>query len=144
VAAYHHLGVEFEVAVRLGEALPASGGPGTRASVAGKVAACLPAVELVEDGDADYKTLDAFTLVAQNTWNGGVVLGPSVTEWRRVDLEHGVTGCWATDQPPGRARHYRDDRQQHPDEVPGPGRSRALRHRRARGGGAGGGAVVLL
>ena len=33
LAAYHHLGVEFEVAVRLGDDLPASGGPWTRASV---------------------------------------------------------------------------------------------------------------
>src|SRR6267142_6462897 len=52
VAAYHHLGVEFEVAVRLSEALPASGGPWTRASVAGKVAACLPAFVLVEAATA--------------------------------------------------------------------------------------------
>src|SRR5207244_1955869 len=90
LAAYHHLGVEFEVAVRLGDALPAAGGPWTRASVAGRVAACMPAFELVEDGDADYKTLDAFTLVAQNTWNGGVVVGPAVTEWRGVDLDRAV------------------------------------------------------
>ncbi|PYN35081.1 MAG: hydratase [Candidatus Rokuibacteriota bacterium] len=104
VAAYHHLGVEFEVAVRVADDLPASGGPWTRASVAGKVAACIPAFELVEDGDADYKTLDAFTLVAQNTWNGGVVLGPAVTEWRGVDLERAVTRCWVNDQPAGQGK----------------------------------------
>src|SRR5262249_59929310 len=50
LSGYHHLGVEFEVAVRVGEDLPASGGPWTRASVAGRVAACQPAFELVEDG----------------------------------------------------------------------------------------------
>jgi 2-keto-4-pentenoate hydratase len=104
LAAYHHLGVEFEVAVRLGDDLPASGGPWTRASVAGRVAACLPAFELVEDGDADYKTLDAFTLVAQNTWNGGVVLGAPVTAWRAVDLEAAVTRCWINDQPGGQGK----------------------------------------
>ena len=75
LGAYHHLGIEFEVAVRLAGDLPASKGPWTRASVAEHVAACLPAFELVEDGDADYKMLDAFTLVAENAWNGGVVLG---------------------------------------------------------------------
>src|SRR5712691_11785574 len=48
LAAYHHLGVESEVAVRLGDDLPARGGPWTRESVAGRVAACLPAFELVE------------------------------------------------------------------------------------------------
>ena len=104
VAAYHHLGVEFEVAVRIGDDLPASGGPWTRTSVAGRVAACLPAFELVEDGDADYKTLDAFTLVAQNTWNGGVVLGAPVTEWRGLDLESAVTRCWINGEPGGQGK----------------------------------------
>jgi 2-keto-4-pentenoate hydratase len=35
--------------------------------------------------------LDAFTLVADNCWNGGVVLGTPVTEWHRVDLENAPT-----------------------------------------------------
>jgi 2-keto-4-pentenoate hydratase len=104
LAAYHHLGIEFEVAVRLADDLPGGSGPWTRASVADKVAACLPAFELVEDGDADYKTLDAFTLVAQNTWNGGVVLGAPVTSWRALDLETAVTRCWINDQPSGQGK----------------------------------------
>jgi 2-keto-4-pentenoate hydratase len=104
LTAYHHLGVEFEVAVRLTDDLPASGAPWTRASVAGRVDACMPAFELVEDGNADYKTLDAFTLVAQNAWNGGVVLGAPVTEWRGVDLEASTTRCWINDQPGGQGK----------------------------------------
>src|SRR5262245_53930490 len=36
VAAYHHLGVEFEVAVRLGADLPASGGPRSEGRRVGK------------------------------------------------------------------------------------------------------------
>jgi 2-keto-4-pentenoate hydratase len=104
VGAYHHLGVEFEVAVRVGDGLPASGGPWTRASVAGRVAACMPAFELVEDGDADYKALDAFTLVAQNTWNSGVVLGAPITEWRAIDLETAVTRCWINGEPGGQGK----------------------------------------
>lgn len=104
LAAYHHLGVEFEVAVRVGDDLPARGGLWTRESVADRVAACLPAFELIEDGDADYKTLDAFTLIAQNTWNGAVVLGAPITEWRGVDLERAVTRCWINDQPGGEGK----------------------------------------
>ena len=103
-AAHHHLGVEFEVAVRLGADLPASGGPWTRASVADRVAACMPAFELIEDGHADYTTLDAFTLVAQNTWNAGVVLGSPVAAWRRVDLENAVTRAWVNDAPAGQGK----------------------------------------
>jgi 2-keto-4-pentenoate hydratase len=104
LADYHHLGIEFEIAVRLGQDLPASGGPWTRASVAGCVDACLPAFELVEDGGADYKQLEAFTLVAQNTWNGGVVLGAPVTAWRDVDLERAPTRCWINGEPAGEGR----------------------------------------
>ena len=104
LTAYHHLGIEFEVAVRLAGDLPAGGAPWTRASVVEQVAACMPAFELVEDGNADYKTLDAFTLVAQNAWNGGVVLGAPVTEWRGVDLETSTTRCWINDQPGGQGK----------------------------------------
>jgi 2-keto-4-pentenoate hydratase len=104
VGAYHHLGVEFEVAVRLGDDLPADSGPWTRASVAGRINACLPAFELVEDGNADYKALDAFTLVAQNTWNGGVVVGAPVLDWRTVDLENGLTRCWINGEAAGQGR----------------------------------------
>jgi 2-keto-4-pentenoate hydratase len=115
VAAYHHLGIEFEVAVRVADDLPAGAGPWTRASVAARVAACVPAFELVEDGHADYATLDAFTLVAQNTWNGGVVLGPAVTDWRTVDLERAITRCWINDQPAGQGKT--GDAMGHPFEA---------------------------
>ena len=113
VRAYHHLGVEFEVAVRLGDALPA-GRPWTRASVADRVAACLPAFELVEDGNADYKQLDAFTLIAQNTWNGGVVLGTG-SDWRALDLENAVTRCWINDRLEGQGKT--GDAMGHPFEA---------------------------
>jgi 2-keto-4-pentenoate hydratase len=115
MTAYHHLGVEFEVAVRLDVDLPASGGPWTRASVTQRVEACMPAFELVEDGDADYKTLDAFTLVAQNTWNGGVVLGVPVPDWRGLDLENAVTRCWINDEPAGQGKT--GDAMGHPFEA---------------------------
>src|SRR3989442_9526991 len=36
LAAYHHLGVEFEVAVRLGDDLPATGGAGARGAGGGR------------------------------------------------------------------------------------------------------------
>jgi 2-keto-4-pentenoate hydratase len=104
LGAYHHLGIEFEVAVRLADGLPAGGGPWTRASVADRVASCLPAFELVEDGQADYATLDAFTLIAQNTWNGGVVLGTESTAWRAVDLASAATRCWIDGQPAGEGK----------------------------------------
>jgi 2-keto-4-pentenoate hydratase len=88
VRAYHHLGVEFEVAVRLGDALPAGSRPWTRASVADHVATCLPSLELVEDGNADYTTLD---------------------------LETAVTRCWINDRPEGQGKT--GDAMGHPFEA---------------------------
>jgi 2-keto-4-pentenoate hydratase len=101
LAAYHHLGIEFEVAVRLGDDLPAMKTPWTRESVVDRVSASVPAFELVDDGNADYKALEAFTLVAQNTWNGGVVLGAPASAWRDVDLASAVTRCWVNGESAG-------------------------------------------
>ena len=74
-----HLGLEFELGVRLGADLPASGAPYTRASVADAVAACMPAFELIEDRGADYGDLDAASILTDKCWCGGVVLGPEMT-----------------------------------------------------------------
>ncbi|WP_119418675.1 2-keto-4-pentenoate hydratase [Desertibaculum subflavum] len=83
-----HPCVECEVAVRLGADLPARDRPYDQASVAEAVAACMIGIELVDDRGVDYKAggLDAITLIADNALNRGVVLGPAVSEWRRLDL----------------------------------------------------------
>jgi len=103
-ARFQHLGVEFEVAVRLGAALPAGPAPHTRASVGQAVAACMPAFELVEDRRADYRAIDAFSLTADNCWNAGVVLGAPVTDWRRVNLETAPTRLSVNGAPAGEGR----------------------------------------
>lgn len=81
-----HLGIECEIALRLGRDLPATGAPYGEGAIADAVAAAMPAFELVEDRNADYKALDALGLVADNAWNAGVVLGPEIDNWRRRDL----------------------------------------------------------
>ena len=68
------VGVEFEIAVELGRALPPPDRL-TRASAAECVACICPAIEIVDDRHADYATLDAASLTADNSWNAGAVLG---------------------------------------------------------------------
>lgn len=80
---YCRLGIETEIAVRLGEDLP-QGGDYDR--VAAAVESCTAAIELLEDLRHDYKRLTAAAMVAGNVWNAGVVLGEPVSEWRRLDL----------------------------------------------------------
>jgi len=55
------------------------------------VAAVLPAMEIVDDRYRDYRTLDVATLIADDFFNAGCVLGTPVTGWREVDLP-AVTG----------------------------------------------------
>jgi len=82
-ADYCRLGVETEIAVRLGGDLADGRDP---ERVAAAVESCAAAIELLEDLRHDYKRLTAAAMVAGNVWNAGVVLGAPVTDWRRLDL----------------------------------------------------------
>jgi 2-keto-4-pentenoate hydratase len=88
-AEYQRLLVEFEIAVELGEDLPAVDAPYTRDRVGRAVAAIMPALELADDRLADLAMLRAhpLMLIADNAWNEGVVLGARVRDWKRLDLE---------------------------------------------------------
>ena len=85
---YARLGIECEIAVQFGADLPATAAPYSRDQVADALAAVMAAFELVDDREADYSTLatHVLTLIADNAWNAGIVLGPPVRDWRAVDL----------------------------------------------------------
>jgi 2-keto-4-pentenoate hydratase len=87
-ADYVRLIVEFEIGVEMAEDLPAIGAPYNRESVAKAVAALMPALELADDRNADYKILPgrALMLIADNAWNEGAVLGEPVRDWQGIDL----------------------------------------------------------
>jgi 2-oxo-3-hexenedioate decarboxylase/2-keto-4-pentenoate hydratase len=70
------LGVECEIAVVLAADLPPRAAPYTRDSVATAVAGCLAAIEVVADRYADFAKLGAPTLIADDFFNAGAVLGP--------------------------------------------------------------------
>jgi 2-keto-4-pentenoate hydratase len=85
-ADFMHLGLEFELAVRIGRDVPAAGAPYDQATIAPYIEACSPAFELIEDRHADYGDLDAESILTDRCWCAGVVLGPPVTGWRVLDL----------------------------------------------------------
>lgn len=72
-AGYVRLGLEFEIAVRMKRDLPATAL--SFDDLAASIEGIAPAVEVVEDRDCDYSALDVMSLVVDNSWNGGVVLG---------------------------------------------------------------------
>ena len=83
-----HLGIECEIAVQLRAALPASKAPYSRDGVADAVGSVMAAFELIDDRQADYRQLapQVLSLVADNVWNAGVVLGRPQADWRMLDL----------------------------------------------------------
>src|SRR6266849_4302357 len=82
------VGVECEIAVRLGRDLAASEEPFTAEWVAEAVEAYLPAIEIVDDRYVDWQTLGAPTLVADDFFAAGCVLGKPVSRSAAPDLLH--------------------------------------------------------
>lgn len=82
---YVRLGLEFELAAIVGADMGPGEAPYDAAAARARTRAVAPAFELIEDRGADYAGFDALSLVADNTWNGGVVLGPEIEGWRAVD-----------------------------------------------------------
>ncbi|MGH1480440.1 MAG: 2-keto-4-pentenoate hydratase [Geminicoccales bacterium] len=83
---FRRVGVECEIAILLGDDLTAGTSPHDRRSVAPAVAACMAAIEIVDDRYVDYRTLDTPTLIADDFFNAGAVLGATVEDWQGLDL----------------------------------------------------------
>ena len=85
LADFVRVGLEFELAFRMGRDVPRDSTHDGE-SIAQYVDSAMPAFEMIEDRDADYGNLDAATLVADNAWSGGMVLGAPSTAWKQMDL----------------------------------------------------------
>ena len=77
-ADYVRVGVECEIAVRLARELTPEGKAFTADSVAEAIDAYHPAIEIVDDRYADWRTIGAPTLVADDFFAAGCVLGAAV------------------------------------------------------------------
>jgi 2-keto-4-pentenoate hydratase len=83
---FGRLGLEFEIAVRIKSDVPVRGGSCSAEMIAPHIGGVGAAIELVDDRDADYANLDVLSLVADNSWNGGIVLSEFAATW--PDLEN--------------------------------------------------------
>ena len=86
-----HPGVECELAVRLNDDLAPPNAPFDAVSVADAVGAVTPAIEIVDDRWVDYKAMDTPSLIADDFFGAGCVLGDGPTNWRELNLSD-VTG----------------------------------------------------
>lgn len=89
-ASYHAgelrlIGIEAEIAFRLGRDLPARAAAYDRTEAT--VGATLhPAIELVDSRYADFRSLDRHSILADNFSNGGLVYGAAVPGWEKLEL----------------------------------------------------------
>ena len=88
-AEHGRLGLEFEIAVRIGRDTGAAANHSAdtvRAHVDGVCAA----LEVVDDRNADYSALDVRGLVADNAWNAGIVLSDFIAQWPALPAVEGI------------------------------------------------------
>jgi 2-keto-4-pentenoate hydratase len=85
-ADYVRVGVECEIAVRLARDLLATEAPFTAEWVAEAIEAYLPAIEIVDDRYVDWQTIGAPTLVADDFFAAGCVLGTPVARSAAPDI----------------------------------------------------------
>ena len=85
---YGRLIIEFEIAVRIDRDLADVSASYDAFKVAKAVAALGPALELADDRHADYAKLagQGLTLIADNAWNQGAVLGTLREDWSRLSI----------------------------------------------------------
>lgn len=80
------VGVECEIAVRLGRDLGPDRAPFDRANVADAIDAAMAAIEIVDDRYEDYRATDTPTLIADDFFNAGCVTGAPFEDPQSLDL----------------------------------------------------------
>ena len=92
------LGVECELGVRLSGDLTSAI---DHRSARRAIASCFAAIELVDERYADYRTLGAATLIADNFFGAGCVLGPEDTAFDPMLLDRVRAGITINGRPAG-------------------------------------------
>jgi 2-keto-4-pentenoate hydratase len=78
---FGRLGLEFEIAVRIKSDIPATDNTFTAKALEPHIDGVCAAIELVDDRAADYASLDVRSLVADNSWNAGIILSDFRSTW---------------------------------------------------------------
>ena len=83
---YHGFGLEFELAITLSNDLNKQMGIFNETNIIQYIDSVSPAFELIIDRNADYRNLEALTMIADNAWCSGIVLGDPIADWKNLNL----------------------------------------------------------
>jgi 2-keto-4-pentenoate hydratase len=81
LADFMRVGVECEIAVRLGDDLMSRGAAFTRADASAAVECCMVAIEVVDDRYVEFTRLGVPTLIADDFFGAGCVLGSDIAHF---------------------------------------------------------------
>jgi len=85
-AGFVRLGVECEIAIELAHDLAPAGAPVDRHAAGRAVGAVMASIELVDERYRNFRTLGVPTLIADDFFDSGCVLGDPVRDWDKLDL----------------------------------------------------------
>ena len=100
---YHGLGLEFEIAVTISDDIKPEKGTLDRESIKKYIKSLSPAFELIIDREADYSNINPLTMIADNAWCSGIVLGKELPNWNNLDLDTIQSRLFWNDEPPQNA-----------------------------------------
>ena len=84
---FHGLGLEFELAVTLSDDLKPGMEPFDKNNIKQFIKSLSPAFELIIDRDADYSNINPLTMITDNAWCSGIVLGKKLPNWEKLNLD---------------------------------------------------------
>ena len=84
---FHGLGLEFELAVTLSDDLKPGMEPFDKDNIKQFIKSLSPAFELIIDRDADYSNINPLTMITDNAWCSGIVLGRELPNWEKLNLD---------------------------------------------------------
>ena len=84
---FHGLGLEFEIAVKLSDDLKPEMGPFNKDDIREFIKSLSPAFELIIDRNADYSNINPLSMITDNAWCSGIVMGTELPNWDTLNLD---------------------------------------------------------
>ena len=83
---YHSLGLEFEIAFEISKDIDPKISKKNNFNIIRYLSNAYTCLELIDDRNASYDKLDPYSLIADNAWSSGIILGEKIVDWKNLDL----------------------------------------------------------
>ena len=84
---FHGLGLEFEIAVTMSDDLKPEMGPFNSENIRKYIKSLSPAIELIIDRNANYSDINPLSMITDNAWCSGIVIGKELPDWKKLNLD---------------------------------------------------------